>query len=631
MTFACRVLSFVLLLLFTHIALATPGNAPDARPADKSTDLRLTRKITYKAIHKPVRSVIADLAQMSGVTLRAGSSDQDWQVRDRKMNIFVKDLPLSNLMNSVAHVMKFEWTRRDYDDGAPPTYRLVQDRTLIGRLTAEQNRRQHLFETEIVGRRQRLVDTLDRLAGLSDADGARLRQENPYHYQLWKTGAAKAGKAVFDELPDVKEAFLTASMNVNLPVSRLSPEAQQLLLDGMRGNWPYRQFQLESKEAFPEDIVSRLSECNICMENVPRPFTDWQNTIGTDFGGLGVSSPLGFFLVSYYTDPDVIGQQLNAETYLRGVEQGATREQIDAQLKDDPRQVTSKKEDAEINEQYLMLDPAIEHPDEPALQLKVNLKVQPPDKDEDSGNAQWKRFAAIEEALANASGFSIVSDSFNRNRGGADPAAVDVKLQAAMDAFVKGYFYNWDHKDGVVEFRCRDWFRKRGSQIPDEWIERWREILKKKGTMTLAEYAPLATLSFEQLSESVFPDSVLSCTASTRQIVANQPILNLYLTLSPEQRSRMFLPQGLPLASLTSAQWQIAEALCHYKYNSNLASIAECFANGGQGSVLLGVYETKENHYVISIKGRDGHQEDWSISMPVYKAKDAPAGNEKIK
>ena len=62
-------------------------------PESEQADARLCRNITYEASHKSVKIILADLSKMTGVTLNAGQSSQDWQVRDRKMNIFAKDLP----------------------------------------------------------------------------------------------------------------------------------------------------------------------------------------------------------------------------------------------------------------------------------------------------------------------------------------------------------------------------------------------------------------------------------------------------------------------------------------------------------------------------------------------------------
>ena len=72
-----------------------------------TTDARLQQKITYTARHKSLKVILADLSKTTGVTLKCGYNNNDWQVRDRKMNIFAKDQPLAALMNSIARVMKW--------------------------------------------------------------------------------------------------------------------------------------------------------------------------------------------------------------------------------------------------------------------------------------------------------------------------------------------------------------------------------------------------------------------------------------------------------------------------------------------------------------------------------------------
>ncbi|MEN6356895.1 MAG: hypothetical protein ABFD83_07400, partial [Armatimonadota bacterium] len=83
-------------------------NASDQAVIEQwENDTRLSQKVTYEARHKAVKVILEDLSDMMGVTLNAGFNKQDWQVRDRKMNIFAKDITLADLLNSIARTMKF--------------------------------------------------------------------------------------------------------------------------------------------------------------------------------------------------------------------------------------------------------------------------------------------------------------------------------------------------------------------------------------------------------------------------------------------------------------------------------------------------------------------------------------------
>ena len=143
-----------------------------------------SQHVTYDAKRKMVVSILADLSKMTGVTLKAGYNDDDWQVRDRRMNIFVKDVPLSDLMNSIARVMKFQWSKRE--DGDVVSYRLYMDRKVV--LGAECKR---LAEEERIRQRQarareRLLSGLEEAATMSDGELERLKDASPYVYSLVK-------------------------------------------------------------------------------------------------------------------------------------------------------------------------------------------------------------------------------------------------------------------------------------------------------------------------------------------------------------------------------------------------------------------------------------------------------------
>ena len=102
----------------------------------QAVDKRLDQKVTYEARRKTVLAIMNDLSAATGITFRAGYNNEDWQVRDRKMNIFARDVPLTELMSSIAHVMKFKWKRAGKEGGY--TYRLFMDRKTL--LDAENQR-----------------------------------------------------------------------------------------------------------------------------------------------------------------------------------------------------------------------------------------------------------------------------------------------------------------------------------------------------------------------------------------------------------------------------------------------------------------------------------------------------------
>ena len=137
---SCGMRGWILIGLVLAIASVCGANGADlpAAPESDKADARLSQKVTYEARHKPVKVILVDLSKMTGVTLKAGQSGKDWQVRDRKMNIFAKDLPLSSLMNSIARVMKFRWSKSVKVD--PPAYRMYMNRKELAAAQSAKNR-----------------------------------------------------------------------------------------------------------------------------------------------------------------------------------------------------------------------------------------------------------------------------------------------------------------------------------------------------------------------------------------------------------------------------------------------------------------------------------------------------------
>jgi hypothetical protein len=133
-----RAFLVLLLIAFSVSALAvgkvtTDPNAPGA-PVQKDTqndgtDARLAKKLTYSTPMKTVSAILEDLTKSTGIIFRSGYNSKDWQVRDRKMTISVRDVPLSQLMNSMSRVMKFKWERSGAE--GEWAYRLYMDRRTL--------------------------------------------------------------------------------------------------------------------------------------------------------------------------------------------------------------------------------------------------------------------------------------------------------------------------------------------------------------------------------------------------------------------------------------------------------------------------------------------------------------------
>jgi hypothetical protein len=193
------VAGFILLIMFLPASVGAYGKTtvdPNASRTITSEEILengdITQKVTYEAKRQTVTTILADLSKMTGVTLKAGYNNEDWQVRDRRMNIFVKNIPLSNLMNSIARVMKFTWSKKENDAGVV-SYRLYMDRDIL--LGADRQRyieEERLKKLQAEGR-QRLLTGLEEAAGMSEDKLEGLKTKSPYIYAMTKMGGSHQG------------------------------------------------------------------------------------------------------------------------------------------------------------------------------------------------------------------------------------------------------------------------------------------------------------------------------------------------------------------------------------------------------------------------------------------------------
>lgn len=123
-----------------------PGAAKPAA-AKQEADPRLDRKLTYLGGYKRLSAVAEDLTRLTGVTVRAGSSAKNWQVRDIPVVVCSQDLPLGKLLNAIADATHNRFVREDKEAGEKPIYRIVRDKIVQDRIDGiDQERERQVSE-----------------------------------------------------------------------------------------------------------------------------------------------------------------------------------------------------------------------------------------------------------------------------------------------------------------------------------------------------------------------------------------------------------------------------------------------------------------------------------------------------
>lgn len=253
-------------------------------------------------------------------------------------------------------------------------------------------------------------------------------------------------------------------------------------------------------------------------------------------------------------------------------------------------------------------EPAIEHQGDESLDAKIKLK---PKKN---------KLEEIEAALADASKFVVVSDSFGQS-GMRLPGSLseeETTIREALDKIADTRHYNWDKRNSVIELRDRNWYRKRMAQIPEARIKAWRDTLKKTGTLDIDDLTQITALNQEEFNVNIMSDDDFIRGNLPGVYFGSRDVLKAYGTLSESRRSAVFSTDGLNLSALSPDEWRQFEKLITQRKPSYL--------EGEQDVITLRATRAQRGKlfdYTFTISSADDLPPiKWAFTTPEYKEPD---------
>ena len=600
----------------------TGGSPTPKAPADA----RVAQKVTYEARYVAVQQILEDLTAMTGIELYAGANKNDWPVRNRKMNIFVKDVRMADLMNSIAHAMKFKWSRND--DVNPPTYRLVVDGKAAAAADAQMARAKSEYEKGRQEKRQEWIDLIMKHGAKPHSEMESFRDTDPMLYEQSRFGIIQGLYALFTEYPETKTRYATGQ-SFRISSEKLSPEAKSLLYDSAENLKRYLQISrgeelIGLRDMLKPEYTFDVAYARMDVENFT-PSLRW------GFASVGTT---GYFRVERDAQDYEIGglprrdsewerfRSVGHYKTLNGVapnEAWATTGDPGAKLRAD-----LKKE-----EEFLYPpEPLIEHPAFDELEKTIKLNLDTPNTDPNPELIITAYIAIIQKALADATGFGIVSDSWASANGVRRMPGQEIKLGELLDKISEQYNYNWDNKSSILEFRHRMWWKNRLNQISDDLVASWSENTSKNGVLSLEDLAQISNLTYDQAEESLKPDKVLGSAGIYGQIKeildtnGNLHWLRLYSTLKPELRKQL-KDRWISGAMLSFDQWKMAEVMFD-RIDSLRSDALFSLMKTPDDNVLR--YEFRE----FEVTNQDGDNpaanEDrkWRVTLPKYTPPASP-------
>jgi hypothetical protein len=617
-----KVLGAVLLLglLSTVGILAADSSSPaSGGPATGEQVVggsSLQKKVTYAAERKSLAVIMEDVSRLTGTRLRAGSDCYDWRVRDRKMSVFVKDVPLADLMGSIARVMKLRWAK-DKDQSSEPTYLLYMDLKTLREALAQAHGEEERIRAERSHKRAAEVNALSDLGRLTDEEKAKLRESDPWGYVLASSGVA-GSLGTFLGMSAQIRSMLASGQNGRFRLADMSPDAQRALLDAIRALW-----QLNSQ-------LGQYARCPGFDGKVPLPkdLADHLGGMALEVNGMVASQGedvasralLGDIRIGYdsvftgtdgnpYAADDFVSLDLydRDSSYAKGIGNLAANAleggpSIDEQL--------SSGAGISVKPSEMLpgdIEPSVAHEDDPALDVKVVLKAK---EDAKAPNSYTGVLASVSKSTA----FSVISDDFGNQIALHFPD--QWRLRPLLDA-ISMYGYNWWKYDSRLEFRDRRWAKKLLLLIPDQWLDQWRNRFVKDRTLFIDDLSAIAKLTDSQFEYNLAPDPVLGQAQLADIYRGYRDPLKLYAELDGSQRKALFSEAGVPARSLRADQWRVIErivagvrpSVLETYGQDNLSFVATWEAKGVRVSYTIGAVRTDDRTPVGIV---------WPISTPEY-------------
>ena len=546
----------------------TPGSANEVQGA--KADTRLARKVSVTRVRATVSAILDELTKNTGVTFKAGYNNGDWQVRDRKMIIFAKDVPLHELMDSISRVMKFKWSRSGEADataagvsgfersGNPETpvawqYRLYMDRKTLLDAEAQKARSEEKSAAELARKRANALAKYGETEGLSGAQMEKLKADNPLLYIIAQSGMGGQVASFFNQVPAAAEA-LASNRRLDMDGRGLSPSAwasllkaagAEMALEHRFGSTQWDPTELDNLDPSKVSIIiNQNMETN--QRSPGMAFLLGELTLSYD--GRNISAPI--------IDPESEAAKTIGAVALQSEQENRDINEV---LKEHIGEFTAamtKEAAVEVGGEAVG-----DHPDDPALEAKVTLKPES------------VMLAHMEKTLAEESKFAVVSDSFGAvdmpvtahfSPSGSPIGQTEKTIRQALDDIEEAYIYNWDKHGSVIELRDRNWFKKRANEIPEAWLDGWRNELIKTGTLEIDTLSEIAQLTQEQMAANVVSDELLRTCSSTVQI--NRELLRVWAGLSSDQRAAMLSESGLDLSTLSEEQWAQTSSLLRARF-----------------------------------------------------------------
>ena len=587
-------------LLAAIIALlpAAPFAAvPQNEAVFKGDDPRLQQQVNYTARGITVAEALARLTQSTAVVMDAGRDRDDWTVRDCKVIVHVTDIKLADLMQEIASIFRFHWSR----DGEAPkwTYRLWQDKQQRDEEESLRQAAEDANTKQLREKRENALSDLVNLGSLSAADAESLKSTDPWRYILATEPLGSDVARFLSAFSEARNAFIQG-FEAGFPVSQLSPDLQAAV---RRIAVSYD--SLTRSIGVSEDHSDLLARFDKLQITINRAFTGRADDILSKslLGRISIGAGSEFIDVPLFDPSSAMGKALG--TAIVRLQSGAPKEEVAKQLETAIAEAVRSTSVKHESGRDMSSDPALRR----SIRLfEVDTVASLP---------------MTLESLALNSKMNVISDYFASDAAPAVRAG-EKPLGEQLEVIAAAYGSNWEKAGGTLRFRDKQWFEKRAWQVPEVWVTYWIERGKLNEGFLLQDLVQIGNLRDDQIDHTIMANRQL-IGYGAGDAARNRRILRFYASLDEDQHKSMSSGQLLA-SSLDDAQW---EAL-----RTALATKGAAYAAAQKGSQVIKLTQTGTSPAEYTFTYYPGDNEPaviFKVRAVIYEYKpvDEPAPSER--
>lgn len=520
----------VMMALVGVLPLSAAGQDGGDAP---SPDLRLSRPVTLNS-QGEITSVMEELSDASKVAFSVYPSRHSWWISELKLSIAVREAPASKVKDAIADLLDLRWAR--YGKESNWSYALWQDRKGRERQQALLNEgKAKQLEPIRVGARS-IADLARSAASLSSDARQEAMSRDPVTRFLLTDPFGKSYAGLMSALAPALESAQSSPLSsrlVEIPVSSLSGPQRAAVREFTR------QAALVEARVSGGEPTDRKADWDRAVIRIARGPEGSGPPPGLTFAELdieGVAGMHGFPLMG--RDSELLRvfstyiPRLNA-----GEDPKALEQEVEQVLGKDLERL-QKAEDTEPR-------PWMSAPD---LQKKVRIAMKPDATGPD-----------LLQALAEQSGIPVLCECWSVQPLGLD-SDKEQTVAEALDAILRRWQMTCAYRRGFLLLTAPDRLQRREGMVPAAQIKQLTARCKKQSGLTASDLAEIITAYNPEQVLTLMKERELR--ESTRLLGSSgtRAALNLYASLSNQERAAAASAGGIPVSSLNGGSWDLLAA-----------------------------------------------------------------------